>query len=261
MGKPKDGGISAIWDQNDTLVFCDLCIVEIELGNRPTIHFNKEGWNNLVRGETGLGWNASRKTIDASDEWWDERLKPCMTSKQTGDKWLAELVGGHPVRFHNAFRMSKQIFFDLLQNLEQNYGLQGSRRMASREVLAITLYILSHNETIRKATEHFQHSSETASRYFSEGLRALLRLAEDIIVPQGGYFAMTPPEILQDARYMPFFKDCIGVIDGTHVDARIPVKKQVPYIGRHGTTTQCNGCLRFQHVFYFRHGWLGGICA
>ncbi|KAK8935229.1 hypothetical protein KSP39_PZI013861 [Platanthera zijinensis] len=36
----------------------------------------------LKRGETGLGWNASRKTIDASDEWWDERLKVVPAAKK-----------------------------------------------------------------------------------------------------------------------------------------------------------------------------------
>ncbi|KAK8942674.1 hypothetical protein KSP39_PZI009518 [Platanthera zijinensis] len=58
--------------------------------------------------------------------------------------------------------------------LEQNNGLQGSRRTTSREVLTITLYVLSHNECIRKASERFQHSTETASRYFSVGIRALV---------------------------------------------------------------------------------------
>ncbi|KAK8957017.1 hypothetical protein KSP39_PZI001206 [Platanthera zijinensis] len=109
MGKSKDGGVAAFWDNTTTMLFCDLCIKEVELGNRPTTHFNKEGWINIMknfeeltrkqydkvqlknkwdhlkkewklwmelkRGETGLGWNASRKTIDASDEWWDERIK------------------------------------------------------------------------------------------------------------------------------------------------------------------------------------------
>ncbi|KAK8941104.1 RPM1-interacting protein 4 [Platanthera zijinensis] len=38
-----------------SLFFCDLCIIEIELGNRPTAHFNKEGRNNLIvfEGRTG----------------------------------------------------------------------------------------------------------------------------------------------------------------------------------------------------------------
>ncbi|PKU62838.1 hypothetical protein MA16_Dca028120 [Dendrobium catenatum] len=51
---------------------------------------------------------------------------------------------------------------------------------------------------------------------------------------------------------MPYFKDCIGAIDGTHVDARIPIEEQVVYIGRHHSLTQnvmaaCNFnmCLTF----------------
>lgn len=31
-------------------------------------------WN-LRRGHTGLGWNEARKTIDATDEWWDAHIQ------------------------------------------------------------------------------------------------------------------------------------------------------------------------------------------
>ncbi|KAK8917056.1 hypothetical protein KSP39_PZI003947 [Platanthera zijinensis] len=105
-----------MWDNSDVFLFCDICIKEIERGNRPTTHFSKEGWANIAkkfeestgkkydkvqfknkwdhlkkewklwtelkRGETGLGWNTSRKTIDASDEWWDERLKVVPAAKK-----------------------------------------------------------------------------------------------------------------------------------------------------------------------------------
>ncbi|XP_020583294.1 putative nuclease HARBI1 [Phalaenopsis equestris] len=37
---------------------------------------------------------------------------------------------------------------------------------------------------------------------------------------------------------MPFFKDCIGAIDGTHVDARLNSEERVAYIGRCGAPTQ-----------------------
>ncbi|KAL0926402.1 hypothetical protein M5K25_002632 [Dendrobium thyrsiflorum] len=49
MGKPKDGGPSAIWERDVKIIFCDLCLKEIELGNRPTTHFNKECWMNLIK--------------------------------------------------------------------------------------------------------------------------------------------------------------------------------------------------------------------
>lgn len=109
MGKHKEGGVSANWDSNDVMIFCDLCLKEIELGNRPTTHFSRDGWNNLTTNffartgkaydrtqmknkwdqlkkdwklwrdlkgrETGLGWDPIRKTIAASEDWWKERLK------------------------------------------------------------------------------------------------------------------------------------------------------------------------------------------
>lgn len=60
----------------------------------------------------------------------------------------------------------------------------------------------------------------------------------DVIKPIDPQFRVIPSEIRYDNRYMSFFKDCKGAIDGTHVDARIPVEDQVKYIGRHGITTQ-----------------------
>ncbi|XP_020686288.1 L10-interacting MYB domain-containing protein-like [Dendrobium catenatum] len=116
MGKPKDGGPSATWEKDVKIIFCDLCLREIELGNRPTTHFNKEGWTNLIknfydktgreydkvqlknkwdqlkkdwklwkelkRGSTGLGWDPRKKTIDAPDEWWKEKLEVVPNAKK-----------------------------------------------------------------------------------------------------------------------------------------------------------------------------------
>ncbi|KAI4347424.1 hypothetical protein L6164_008239 [Bauhinia variegata] len=36
----------------------------------------------------------------------------------------------------------------------------------------------------------------------------------------------TPPEILSDDRFCPYFKDCIGVIDDMHIPAYVPAKDQ-----------------------------------
>ncbi|KAK2633773.1 hypothetical protein Ddye_028565 [Dipteronia dyeriana] len=89
--------------------FYDLCIKEVEQGHRPGTHFTKVGWDNLVKNfnkttgneynkvqlknrwdtlksdwklwrdligkETGLGWNAKLKTIDALEEWWHRKLQ------------------------------------------------------------------------------------------------------------------------------------------------------------------------------------------
>ncbi|KAK8518400.1 hypothetical protein V6N12_017549 [Hibiscus sabdariffa] len=48
--------VKASWDTRTTMIFCDLCIKEILDGNRP-------------------GWNYTKRTIDASEEWWKSRLQ------------------------------------------------------------------------------------------------------------------------------------------------------------------------------------------
>ncbi|XP_020575153.1 L10-interacting MYB domain-containing protein-like [Phalaenopsis equestris] len=116
MSKVVEGGQSAMWDKEVTNIFCDLCIKEIELGNRPTTYFNKEGWNSigkrfkeltgrdydrlkfknkwdqlkkewkiwkeLKRGSTGLGWDPIKRTIDAPAEWWAEKLEAVPAAKK-----------------------------------------------------------------------------------------------------------------------------------------------------------------------------------
>ena len=68
-----------------------------------------------------------------------------------------------------------------------------------------------------------------------------------------------PDKIKKDDWYWLYFKDCIRVIDGTHIPVVAPKKRQVPYIGRKGITTQnviavCdfNMCFAFAWV-----GWEG----
>ncbi|CAL9013503.1 unnamed protein product [Prunus brigantina] len=101
--------VLAVWNNQNTTIFCDLCIKEVEAGNRLGTHFKKEGWENvrislsketgaeydksqlknkwdalkeqwkiwkeLIGKETGLGWNSKLGTIDASDEWWHNKIE------------------------------------------------------------------------------------------------------------------------------------------------------------------------------------------
>ena len=98
-----------VWDPTTHMIFVELCLDEVRNGNRPGSHFNKVGWTNLennlqnrtekvyskiqlknhwdsmkkdrklydrlMRIESGLGWDSVRKTIDATPEWWDEKIQ------------------------------------------------------------------------------------------------------------------------------------------------------------------------------------------
>ncbi|KAI3965225.1 hypothetical protein MKW92_044751, partial [Papaver armeniacum] len=48
----------------------------------------------------------------------------------------------------------------------------------------------------------------------------------------------TPTEILGSTRFYPYFKDCIGVIDGMHIPAHVIAKDQPRFRNRRGVLTQ-----------------------
>ncbi|GJX15471.1 hypothetical protein Tco_0216303 [Tanacetum coccineum] len=97
--------------------------------------------------------------------------------------------------------------------------------MFALEKLGVFIYIFVLGVSNRDVGEHFQHSRDTISIAFHDILEAITTkgngfhgLASDIIRPKDLRFPI-PPQIMNDKRYMPYFKDCIGCIDGTHIGA------------------------------------------
>uniref|UniRef100_A0A2N9FS97 Myb/SANT-like domain-containing protein n=1 Tax=Fagus sylvatica TaxID=28930 RepID=A0A2N9FS97_FAGSY len=104
----NNSNVRAQWTPQQITIFCEACVDEVFKGNRPTTHFNKPGWRNIeanfkkntgkeyprikfkhkwdtlkkdwvawnkLKGsETGLGWDATKGTITATDEWWERKL-------------------------------------------------------------------------------------------------------------------------------------------------------------------------------------------
>ncbi|XP_050222661.1 uncharacterized protein LOC126672750 [Mercurialis annua] len=185
--------------------------------------------------------------------------EPCMDSFQTGMMWLLEIMRGNDKRCLNMFRMDKDIFINLCQDLEKYYGLAASPRMSTLEKVGIFLFILSLGASNRQAQERFQRSDETISRVFREVLKSMMRFSIDVIKPKDLTFSTIPLEIQDDERYMPHFKDCIGAIDGTHVSACVEEHEIIRYIGRKGVPTQnimaaCSFDMQFTFVLA---GWEG----
>ncbi|XP_059658403.1 protein ALP1-like [Cornus florida] len=74
-------------------------------------------------------------------------------------------------------------------------------------------------------------------------------------------FNIVPPEIRNNDKFYPFFKNCVGAIDGTHIHAYVPSSNQIPYRGRKSDTTQnilavCSFDMRFSYVLA---GWEGSV--
>ncbi|WVZ70650.1 hypothetical protein U9M48_019295, partial [Paspalum notatum var. saurae] len=106
----------------------------------------------------------------------------------------------------------------------------------------------------------FGHSLETVSRKFTEILESITRMAHDVVRPKDAEFGTVHPR-LQEARFWPHFKDCIGAIDGTHIPVTVSASEQPKYTGRHGYPTQnvmavCDFDMRFTFVVT---GWPGSV--
>jgi hypothetical protein len=69
----------------------------------------------------------------------------------------------------------------------------------------------------------------------------------------------TSPRITKDTKYAQYFTDCIGALDGTHIDVHLPLADQARYQNRKGHLTQnvlgvCNFEMEFTYVLA---GWEG----
>ncbi|XP_052177582.1 uncharacterized protein LOC127791642 [Diospyros lotus] len=185
--------------------------------------------------------------------------EPCRTSQRTGHTLMHEILNGNETRCYQDFRMTKSIFLDLCRDLTETYGLTPTRGMSVPESVGIFLMICGYGVGNRLIQEMFNHSGETISQQFHRVLVAVNKLAIDIIKPHPNYNDGEGYHKPNNPKYLPFFKDCIGAIDGTHVKARLPRGEEVPYIGHKGYATQnILAIVDFNMCFTFAWaGWEG----
>ena len=84
------------------------------------------------------------------------------------------------------------------------------------------LEVVGQDKTMRDIGERYQRSLDTVKMKLHDVLSALLKFAEDTLKPQEGEFARVNLVLRNDNRYWPYFKNCIGALDGTHVSVRPP---------------------------------------
>ncbi|XP_062075405.1 protein ALP1-like [Humulus lupulus] len=162
---------------------------------------------------------------------------------------------------YNQLYLSNLVEIQLFQDMNMLWkcctGIGNSRYLSVEEQVAMFLFVIGHNERHRVVAERFQHSISTTSHYFRKVLKAICRLSKELITPPS--FDVTPPQIRFDPRYYPFFKNCVGAIDGTHIFAHVPIDEQIPYRDRKVDTTQnvmcvCSFDMKFTYVV---PGWEG----
>ncbi|WVZ83542.1 hypothetical protein U9M48_030679 [Paspalum notatum var. saurae] len=159
-------------------------------------------------------------------------MHPRDMERQANLRFIYESDDVHCV---NLLRMKRAPFFQLCNLLRARELLSDSINASVEEQVAMFLHVVGHNQRFKVIGLTFRRSVETISRYFHQVLYAVGELRNDIIVPPT---TNVHPRILNSHRWYPYFKDCIGAIDGTHVLARVPLKMQAAFRGRKHTTTQ-----------------------
>ncbi|PWA61444.1 hypothetical protein CTI12_AA372840 [Artemisia annua] len=99
--------------------------------------------------------------------------EPCMTSSQTREAWMNEVLNGNLIQCVNAFRMHPTVFLKLCEEMESSYGLKSSDRMTVVEKLSVFVYTLALGVSNRDVGERFQCSRETITKSFHEVLEAI----------------------------------------------------------------------------------------
>ncbi|XP_058186491.1 uncharacterized protein LOC131303576 [Rhododendron vialii] len=152
--------------------------------------------------------------------------------------------------------MSPLAFSKLCETLTQKGLLQPTVHMSVREQVMIFLKIVGHNLRFRLVGSVFHRSIETIHRYFLIVLGAILKLYPELIRLPG---VSTPMEIRNNRRFYPWFSDCVGAIDGTHIQASIPLELQGRFRGGKGWTSQnVLAAITFDLKFvYVLAGWEG----
>ncbi|XP_056164068.1 uncharacterized protein LOC130137309 [Syzygium oleosum] len=178
--------------------------------------------------------------------------EPIRDSKLSGPEWVREIIYGHSDRIYEAFRMERHVFLNLCGLMSARGLLKDSRYIRVDEQVGIFLYLVGHKNSNRDLCERFQRSGATINKYFNIVLKAVIELSKEIIKPSS--FDVVPEEILMDPNHKRYFKDCVGAIDGTHINASIPISQQIPYRGRKGSTTQnvmcaCSFDMKFTFVY------------
>ncbi|CAD6203718.1 unnamed protein product [Miscanthus lutarioriparius] len=109
---------------------------------------------------------------------------------------------------------------------------------------------------MRGILQYPKTSRDREGRYFKSVLRAIGELRDDLIRPPS---LETPAKMLENPWWYPYFENCIGAIDGTHIRASVPKSREAAFRGRKSSTTQnvlaaVDFDLRFTYVLA---GWEG----
>lgn len=183
---------------------------------------------------------------------------PMRTSQLSGQSYVHEVLNGNPQWSYEVLRMPKDVFDNLCHWFTVHQLLKpSSKGVGVQEQVMMFIAFVGHGYSNRQVQERYQHSGETVSRYFNSVLAACLQLYRSFV-------CLPPPNItssyiLGNPKFYPYFQNCIGAIDGSHINAFIKEQEAVRFRNRKGTLTQnvLAACTFELQFCYILAGWEG----
>jgi hypothetical protein len=202
--------------------------------------------------------NALLMIIIAVIHWFSsmrDKEQQCI-SKLNGAEYTRELFEGSDSRFIAMVRMSKVAMRTLCAELREADVIRDTRTITVEEMMCITMKILGQNCSVRSCADRFQHSTSTISDVFEKSLIAIMTLKDSFIKLPDDRIA---EGIYDDPRMWPYFRDCLGALDGSHILLEVDAEMTVRCRNRKGLISQnvlaaCDFDLTFQYVLA---GWEG----
>ncbi|KAK6156113.1 hypothetical protein DH2020_010361 [Rehmannia glutinosa] len=149
--------------------------------------------------------------------------------------------------------MSRNAFLKLCYLLENVGGITDTRNVRVHEKVAMFLSVLGHHRKNRVVKQDFVRSGYTVSKYFHEVLETLLKLYPLLLA--------TPDPVPEHCTIesWKWFKGCLGAIDCTYINVKVPEFEKARYRTRKGDIAVnvlgvCNQDMKF---IYLLPGWEG----
>ncbi|KAK4383716.1 hypothetical protein Sango_2749900 [Sesamum angolense] len=152
-------------------------------------------------------------------------------------------------------RMDRNAFGRLCYMLEQSGGVRPTKNVFVPEQVAMFLSVLSHHKKNCVVKHDFTRSGRTVSKHFHVVLHAVCKMHKVLLAKP------TPiADDCSDPRWK-WFKGCLGALDGTFIDVRVPEHEKGRYRTRKGQVAVnvlgvCNPNMQFIFVL---SGWEGSI--
>ena len=161
-------------------------------------------------------------------------------------------------RFLAANRMDRSTFVKLVRLLSSDRGgLKVQKTICRNEKVMIYLQVLK-GMSIREICEMFQHSSSTISYIVHDVSNSFMR-CESQLFPRLTVNTLLSDKIALNPKFFPFFDNCDGALDGTHIPAVIKSEFQGVFRNRKKFISQnVLGVSNFDLIFiYALAGWEG----